>query len=932
MGVTLLKGIAQQDTNLVIGLTLCLGMFFILVNLLLELSYRFIDPRLLGKPEHIASSERRSLLDTIQNAWSSLLDLLSNNPITNLFNRRQPKSQPQPLYDIADLNHNKATEAPAASNSMRGAWLAVLRNFPLIVGGLMVAGLLAILVFGPALAPNNPFHTQGLVNIDGQLVPPPFAPNETYPWGTDALGRGILSLLLAGAQQTLTLAIRAVAARLLVGIVLGAIAGWFNGSLIDRLLVGLAEVISAFPTLLMTMILILAIGIRQGMQAFVIALCFVGWGEIMQFVRSEVISIRPKLFIESAVATGAHTLRIVSRHVLPILFSALVSIAALEMGAVLMLLGELGFISIFIGGGSRIALVWLQTIRYSDIPEWGAMLSNIRFLVRSYPWTGLYPMMAFFVAILSFNLFGEGVRRMVDEGNPLLNRIVNRYTVLLTVVAVLGYNWLSANSGAMPFYRQQANQFDGGRALYYTSILADPRMYGRALGSPGTDLASLYIAMNFENLDLQSAGERNTYFEERHRSFEQLDSEPIFIIEDGGNTPVYGKDYAAYPGRNMTVGEANSPVRFIALGDRSGARGGFRTAFPELQRSDFTGEILLTFSDREAWILANVPKDGLLVVTNNPDLIGRRFTLSGRSGGSLDMFTGEYTDDEDPSLWISESMAERILSESGNSVAGLRKLTDEIGLEDVIDVPLGTKVNIKVEGTLIEKSPVKHVIGFIPGSFGYEGCRDCLDQELIVVMVQYDNPPIGPEGIYQGANDNASAVAVMLEAIRTMQETGYQPYRSFLFVAYSGEGLDGGEPVSDPDAKKFLQVNPGFSNFNIEAIVKLRGVGGGAGNGLEISAGGSLRLAQLLERSGRLMGADFVRADEAIDISVVYADSSTFNQGGQEAPVVRLFWDGWEEHSRLPTDTLSNISEDNLEEAGRALALALMTLGRERRY
>ena len=426
VGVTLLKGIAQQDTYLVIGLTLALGLFFILVNLILELSYGFIDPRLRSRPEHISSRDRTNPLVSIRNAWAGLLDLLANNPITNLFKRRQPLSQEPELYDFADLNQDLTAESPAVSNSMRGAWMAVLRNSPLIVGGLMVILLLAILVFGPALALNNPYHTQGLVNIDGQLVPPPFPPGETYPWGTDALGRGIMSLILAGAQQTLTLAILAVAARLLVGIVLGALAGWFNGTLFDRTIVGLSEVIAAFPTLIITMILILAIGIRQGMQAFIIALCFVGWGEIMQFVRSEVISIRPKLFIESAVATGARTLRIVSRHVLPILFSALVSIAALEMGAVLMLLGELGFISIFIGGGSRTSLVWLQTIQYSDVPEWGAMLSDIRFLVRSYPWTGLYPMLAFFFAILSFNLFGEGIRRLVDEGNPLLNRIINR--------------------------------------------------------------------------------------------------------------------------------------------------------------------------------------------------------------------------------------------------------------------------------------------------------------------------------------------------------------------------------------------------------------------------------------------------------------------------------------------------------------------------
>ena len=298
----------------------------------------------------------------------------------------------------------------------------------------------------------------------------------------------------------------------------------------------------------------------------------------------------------------------------------------------------------------------------------------------------------------------------------------------------------------------------------------------------------------------------------------------------------------------------------------------------------------------------------------------------------MDLFTGEFTGEEDPYMWISEQMAERIMAGSDYTVSDLRKLSDELALEEVFEFPLETKVSMRIDGTLVEKFTVKNVIGLIPGTFGYEYCVDCLDQQLAVVMAQYDSPPIGPEGVYPAANDNASAVAVMLEAIRALQETDYQPYRSFLFVAYSGEGLDGGEPVIDPDVNKFLQARTGFSNFKLEAIVKLRGLGGGSGDGLEVSAGGSLRLAQLFERSTKLMGTDVVRSDEAIDISVIYTDGSAPSQSGQEAPVVRLFWEGWGVHSRLPSDSVENISADNLEEAGRALALSLMILGREAQY
>ncbi len=228
-----------------------------------------------------------------------------NNTFTHwIRNRRRSTAQPQPA-----AGGIKGVSAPVDEDLPNPGFLRVWRpvwaNFPLVVGSILLVGLLVFILFGPNLSPNNPFTTQGLVQIDGKLTPPPFSPNETFPWGTDALGRGIMSLLFTGAQQTLFLAVLAVAARMLVGVLLGAVAGWVSGSLVDRSIMGLAEIISAFPTLLLAMILILAFGIRQGVVPFILALCFVGWGEIMLFVRGEVIGVRPEPYIESAVAVGA---------------------------------------------------------------------------------------------------------------------------------------------------------------------------------------------------------------------------------------------------------------------------------------------------------------------------------------------------------------------------------------------------------------------------------------------------------------------------------------------------------------------------------------------------------------------------------------------------------------------------------------------------
>jgi hypothetical protein len=254
-----------------------------------------------------------------------------------------------------------------------------------------------------------------------------------------------------------------------------------------------------------------------------------------------------------------------------------------------------------------------------------------------------------------------------------------------------------------------------------------------------------------------------------------------------------------------------------------------------------------------------------------------------------------------------------------------------LGANQVLDLPTDTTVLLDVQGTVNDKVPVRHVIGHMPGYFDTDMGGPAA--ETILVLAQYDTPPPSPDGVfYPAANDNASGVAVMLEAIRTMQESGYQPYRTFLFVVYSAEGLEGGEPAYPPEVERFLQAKYGFAaNLDIQAVVDLRGLGAGEGDGLLLSAGGSLRLANLFEESARRMGAKSRRGGQIVDISIVFEEQD-LGESGLEAPYIGLSWDGWEATSGLPEDTHESVSQDKLEKAGRALALALMILGRETDY
>jgi peptide/nickel transport system permease protein len=934
VGFTLLKAISRQDDNLTVALVLCLGVLFILVNLMLEAGYRLIDPRLRETPAHVRRGGRGAWLEGLESILAELGDFVANNPLRAWLRRRRAAPGASPLRNVLANGRNNFEGAAADYGAeRRRAWLrGTAGNLPFVLGAVLVAVLTLVFVFGPQLAPHSPYTTQGLVVADGKLSIPPFPPGDLYPWGTDVLGRDIMSLVLAGAQQTLLLAALVVAARLLVGFVLGALAGWLSGSWVDRLLLRVAEIIAAFPTLLLAMILILALGIRQGLPPFVVGLCFVGWGEIMQFVRGEVLTIRAKPFIESAVAVGLRTPRIILGHVLPNLASALISIAALEMGAVLMLLGELGFIGIFIGGGAFAELEMYRPLyHYSDVPEWGALLSSIRAYARSYPWMAIYPTLAFFIAILGFNLFGEGLRRMVETVGLGITRFVNRYTVTLAVLVILGIGWARANTGAAAFYYQQASQFDGQRALAHVQALADPSLEGRSLGTPGMEAAADYIARQFEAMGLQSAGEQLTYFQIRKRAYETMDAIPHMGIEDGGPALMYRKDYVEYPGYYRNMGQARGRVRFLAMGELSATSWGDH---PRLRDLGFPDDILLVLSEQEAFFLNRVSRRGVLVVADDPLDLERRYTLSARNPNDAIYGTNQEVNWDRPVLWISEATANRLLKTTGHTVADLRRQAEGLGQDEVATVVADVDVSMEVQGTAHDKVPARHVIGHLPGTSGRAAPGEAqLDNQMIVVLAQYDSPPLLPGGNpYPAANDNASGVAVMLEVIRTMQESGYQPYKTFLFVAYSGEGQEGGEWVSRPEVDRFLQAKLGFAtSFDIEAVVELRGLADGEGDGLSLSSSGSLRLSNLFEASAHRMGIPVSRRKEPVDISIVFEDKS-LQSGGQEAPNIGLGWQGWEATSRLPADTLETVSADKLERAGRALALALMTLGRETQY
>lgn len=270
----------------------------------------------------------------------------------------------------------------------------VVASNPLtLLGFVVVSGLVVVAVFGPFFAPHNPVE----IDVNHPLLPP----SGDHWFGTDAAGRDILSRVIYGTRISLRIGLLAVGAIMLAGVPLGLVAGTVGGW-VDALIMRVADVFLAFPTLVLALAIATALG--GGMQNVIVAVAIAGWPWYARLVRSVVLSVRQDGYIEAALLAGASWPRIVRRHILPNSFGPVIVQASQDMGYTILLAASLGFI----GVGVKI-----------PTPEWGAMINDGRDVFMDQWWVACFPGLAIVVTVLAFSLLGDGIRDILD---PKLRR------------------------------------------------------------------------------------------------------------------------------------------------------------------------------------------------------------------------------------------------------------------------------------------------------------------------------------------------------------------------------------------------------------------------------------------------------------------------------------------------------------------------------
>ena len=269
--------------------------------------------------------------------------------------------------------------------SRRPAW----RRSPLTVAGLVLISLLALIALSaPLIAPANPLKQV----LSTRLKPP----SAAHWFGTDQLGRDVLSRMIYGARISLVIGIVVVGLAASLGTFVGLVAG-YTGGWLDEGLMRLTDVFFAFPALILAMAISGALG--PSLTNAMIAIAVVSWPVYARLVRAQVLSLREREYVEAARGLGASAERIVWGHILPNTLGPLLVQASFDMGSAILSAAGLSFI----GFGAQ-----------PPIAEWGVMISDGRNYIVTQPWLSLFPGLAILLTVAAFNLIGDGLRDALD--------------------------------------------------------------------------------------------------------------------------------------------------------------------------------------------------------------------------------------------------------------------------------------------------------------------------------------------------------------------------------------------------------------------------------------------------------------------------------------------------------------------------------------
>ena len=269
-----------------------------------------------------------------------------------------------------------------------GFWELFYKNKLALTGSVVVILLFVISIFAPWLAPYDP----GRIDLTNILA----APSASHLFGTDQLGRDVLSRMIWGARISLKVGFVATGVAIIIGAILGAIAGYY-GRWIDSAIMRFVDIMLCFPTFFL--ILAVIAFLEPSIWNIMLIIGLTGWMSVTRLVRADFISLKERDFVQAARVIGAGDLRIIFLHILPNAMASILVAATLGIAGAILTESALSFLGIGV---------------QPPTPSWGNILTAGKDNIDIAWWLSLYPGLAILITVLGYNLLGEGIRDSLD--------------------------------------------------------------------------------------------------------------------------------------------------------------------------------------------------------------------------------------------------------------------------------------------------------------------------------------------------------------------------------------------------------------------------------------------------------------------------------------------------------------------------------------
>jgi peptide/nickel transport system permease protein len=256
------------------------------------------------------------------------------------------------------------------------------------VGGTLVAVVFVVSFFAPLLSPYDP----SAIDIKNILI----GPSLSHPLGTDDLGRDVLSRMIWGSRVSLKVGFSAVGIATLIGILLGAVAGYYGGVL-DSMIMRAVDIMLTLPTIFLILAVIAIL--EPSIWNIMVVIGLTSWMEPARLIRAEFLSLKEREFVVAARAIGASDARIIFRHVLPNGLSPILVSATLGIGGAILIESALSFLGLGV---------------QPPTPSWGSLLASGKDNIEIAWWLSAFPGLAILLTVLGYNLLGEGIRDALD--------------------------------------------------------------------------------------------------------------------------------------------------------------------------------------------------------------------------------------------------------------------------------------------------------------------------------------------------------------------------------------------------------------------------------------------------------------------------------------------------------------------------------------